>query len=501
MKKCLAVFAAFLAALVLTSRTQADSRLDAMSSDPRVTEDGDITWMYPNQLLNYKDRVDFRLNNSSGSFGNGTGEWGGVTKDLSEMGLGEGALSVYLNRPFAPTFGVYPIQYWLPTGATAFWKTTESFIYQAPDAPTTAGVWGTGGGAAGVSNIGAVTPNNRFDVLWASPMGGFDLGVKFDYGDNQPNSPQNSVTTTANNGLSTRNVNTAQTLGLDLGVGLKSNFFSQVNFHLGGALGSFQDAQDLSNGPTISNNGGKDDGIYTVTAGALLQHDFNPDDNLRVFADWNLSQFAAEDTIQVSQTGSYTASTATNYSASTNYALMVATLGFGGNHKFSGGKSLLTSGFLVSFWSAKQTADENDKPQGQTASANYSSEQDLTTWDLAWNTGLEARLTNWLTVRAGIEKSLVNNTDTKLTTTNPSSATQTVETTGDGSLNPTGVQFHMGLGVNVEDWTLNTVISAQGFEQTIGNVQPGNGIFFDNHSGTGVGPIVTVLQADLTHPL
>lgn len=499
MKKILLILLALGAILAAGSRAQADSRLDAMSSDPRVTDDADIIWMYPNQVLDYKDRVDFRLNNSSGSFGSGTGEWGGVTKDLSDMGLGGGVLSVYLNRPFAPSFGVYSIEYWLPTGATAFWNTTESFIYQAKDAPVS-GVWGTGGGAAGVT-MGAPTPDNKFDILWAANMGGFDLGLKLDYGDNQPNSPDNAVTTTANNGLSSKNVDTAQTEGLDIGVGMKSDFFSQVNFHAGGALGSFQDTQSLSNGPTINSNGGKDNGIYSFTAGTLLQHDFSADNNVRVFGDWNLSQFAATDTIRVSQTGNYDDINSTDYSASTKYGLMTATLGIGGNHKFDGGKSLLTSGLLVSYWSSKQTANETDKPLGQLGNSVYSSENDVTTWDVAWNTGIEAQLTGWLTVRAGIEKSLVNSTDTKLTDTNPASATQTVETTGNGSLNPDGVQYHMGFGVNVEEWVLNGVVSAQSFENTIGSVQPGNGIFFDNKAGSGVGPIVTVVEADLSHPL
>lgn len=89
MKKCTVYLVALFAALVLIPRAQADSRLDAMSSDPRVTDDVDVIWMYPNQVLNYKDTVDFRLNNSNGTFGGGVGEWGGVTKDLSDMGLGE----------------------------------------------------------------------------------------------------------------------------------------------------------------------------------------------------------------------------------------------------------------------------------------------------------------------------------------------------------------------------------------------------------------------------
>jgi hypothetical protein len=494
MKKNIIFLWVVFAAMVLSSPVLADSRVDAMGTDPRVTDDQDIIWMYPNQVLNYKNTLDFRLNDSSGDFGGGTGEWGGVTKDLSDMGLGGGVLSVYINRPFAPTFGVYPIEYWIPTGATAFWGTTESFLYQAPDKPTN-GVW-----AGGAVTMSAPTPTNKFDLIWAGSMGGFDLGVKLNYGDNQPNSPDNAVTTTANNGLSGKAVNKAQTDGIDIGLGMKSDFFSQINFHAGYASGSFQDLQSLSNGPTISNNGGKDDGIYTITAGTLLQHDVSADNNVRVFGDWNLNQFSAKDTVQTSLTGNYDDSASVDYTASTKYSLMVGTLGLGGNHKFADGKSLLTAGFLASYWNSKQTASENDKSSGQTVSGSYSSEEDITTWDVAFNTGIEAKVSGWLTLRAGIEKSLFDSSDTKVTLSNPSNPTTTIETTGDSSLNPNGVQYNMGFGIQAEDWVLNAVYSAKSFETSLGAVQPGNGIFFDNHSGTGTGPIVQVVQADITHP-
>jgi hypothetical protein len=281
---------------------------------------------------------------------------------------------------------------------------------------------------------------------------------------------------------------------------MKSQFFSQVNFHAGYASGSFQDLQSLSNGPTISNNGGKDNGIYTLTAGTLLQHDVSADNNVRVFGDWTLNQFSANDTVQISPDGNYEDAASTDYTASTKYSLMVGTLGLGGNHRFGDGKSLLTAGFLASYWSSKDTADETDKPLAQTVSGSYSSEEDITTWDVAFNTGIEAQVTGWLTLRAGIEKSLFNSTDTKLTLSNPSNPTTTVETTGDSSLNPNGVQYNMGFGINAEGWVLNAVYSAGSFEQSLANVQPGNGIFFDNKAGTAVGPIVTVVQADISHP-
>ncbi|HTC22130.1 MAG TPA: hypothetical protein VK859_14835, partial [bacterium] len=348
----------------------------------------------------------------------------------------------------------------------------------------------------------APTPTNKFDIFWAGSMGGFDLGIKLNYGDNQPNSPDNEVTTTANNSLSTQAVNRAQTEGIDVGVGMKSQFFSQINFHAGYDSGSFEDLQGYSNGVTTNNNEGKDNGIYTFTLGTLLQHDVNADNNVRIFGDWNLNQFSANDTVQNSPDNDYNDGNSTNYTASTKYNLMVGTLGLGGNHRFQDGKSLLTAGLLASYWSSKQTADETDKPFGQTVSSNYSSEEDVSTWDVAFNTGIEAQVTGWLTLRAGIEKSLLNSTDTKVTLTNPSTTTTTDETKGDSSLNPNGVQYNMGFGIQAEGWVLNAVYSAESFEDGLKSVQPGNGIFFasSGSGGTSSSGIVSVVQADITHP-
>jgi hypothetical protein len=348
--------------------------------------------------------------------------------------------------------------------------------------------------------MGAPTPANKVDVFWADSLGGFDLGVKLNYGDNHPNDPTNAVTTSSNNGLNVNNINTAQALGIDLGVGFKSAFFSQMNFHAGYSLGNFQDQQTFSNGPTISSNGGKDNGIYTLTAGTLLQHDFTPDNSVRFFGDWNANQFDAKDAVQDSPDKDYNDLNSTNYSASSNFNEMVATLGLGANHKFANGKSLVTSGFLVSYWSAKQTASEDDKPLNETTAGSYKSEEDTTIWDLSWETGIEVKATDWLTLRAGIEKSILNNTDTKLTQTNPTNGTTTSEDSGDANaLN--SVQFNMGFGINVADFALNTVVSAGSLETTLGSVEPGNGILFNTGTSTSPSPIVTVIEADLSHPL
>ncbi|MGH7740320.1 MAG: hypothetical protein ACREL1_09270 [bacterium] len=502
MKKTWLFSIALLAWLAQGFPALADSRVDAMSSDPRITDDLDIIWAYPNKILEYKDQIDFRLNSSGGygNFGNGVGEWGGFSKDLSEFGL-SGVLAVYLNRPFVPGTGVYPTEYWIPTGGTGFWQATDNNLYQAPDRPVS-GVAVINSGSQAVT-LGPLTPNNKIDLFWADSFAGFgDLGLRLSYGDNQPNSDSNSVTSTADNSTGASNADTSQAWSVELGAGFSSAFFNKINFHAGFSSGSFSDKQIVSNsGITTVNNSSTSNGITTLEAGTLLKHNFNANDDLHVFGDWFSSQFAGTDTLQESSDGDFTTPGATNYQASNKYTLMVATLGFSGNHKFDGGKSLITSGFMANYWDSKQTASEADQPSTVSGSSNYSAENDITILSLNWNLGVEAQVADWLTLRAGLEKFIYDRTTTQLTTSNPSNPTTTVTTTGDASNPFGGVSFSTGFGVNIEKWNLNVVASAGSLEQTLVNLQPGNGLLFDDKQGTGNGPIVTLIEADLTHPL
>ena len=500
MKKNL--FILFLAVLAWTSasKVMADARIDAMSSDPRITDDLDIIWMYPNKIIEYKDNADFRLNSSGGygNFGQGVGEWGGLTKDLSELGLG-GVLAVYLNRPFLPGTGVFPFEYWMPTGGTGLWQNTNVYLYQAPDKPGINGV-----AASGAATIGGLTPNNKIDLFWADTFfDGFNAGFHLNYGDNQPNTTSNAVTTTADNSISSNNIDTSKVLGAELGIGIAAGFFNKIDCHFGYSQGNYSDTQTYSNsGVTTINNASNDNGIYTYSAGLLLQHDFdNEENNVRIFGDWYSNQFAGADKVQMSTIGNFNDINAVNYLASNQYNLTLTMFGFSGTHKFDDEKSLISSGLLVSYWNSKQTASETDKPVSVTSSTSYGAENDVNITSINWNIGLEAQFTDWFVFRAGIEKFIYDNTQTKYTINDPPAPATIVTTTGDSSDPLDGVMFSTGFGLNMNNWKLDLVASAGSLEQTLQNLQPGNGIFFDNHSGTGTGPIVTIVEAELSHPL
>ena len=88
--------------LGVASVAKADARLDSMGADVRQVDDVDGIWLYANQILQYKNTVDFRLNPTGfgsalpvGGVVNGATEWGGVIHDLGDD---FGTIATYVNR-------------------------------------------------------------------------------------------------------------------------------------------------------------------------------------------------------------------------------------------------------------------------------------------------------------------------------------------------------------------------------------------------------------------
>ena len=203
--------------------------------------------------------------------------------------------------------------------------------------------------------------------------------------------------------------------------------FRHVNFHAGYSLGIFQ------------NGSVSDNGIFSLSVGALLQHDMSPDDNLRFFTDFGLDQYA--DT-----TG-------------TNFSHALGTLGFGFNHEVHDGKGLLSTGLVV----------------------NDMGGSGLSNWSLGWNGSVEASLTGWLVLRVGLFKILFDRQTSGGITSDPSIPNTTV--------------FSTGAEIRWENWMLDARVSIRSLESNVQNFQPGNGIAYTN-SGT---PLITVTEADLRY--
>ena len=133
-------------------------------------------------------------------------------------------------------------------------------------------------------------------------------------------------------------------------------------------------------------------------------------------------------------------------------------VGLAANRKVNDGKGLVSTGLMIDYVGTEGSAD------------NYI---------LAWTGNVESKVADWLTLRTGISKQLYN------------------------ALNTTAFNFNTGASINWQNFTLDVVVSPTSLENSIANVQPGNGIFYGNEvvggSNNNGGAIVTVSEADLSY--
>ena len=325
MKKGLMLLVAGLMAFGATVSAMASARLDSMSTDAREVEDMDLIWLYPNKVLEYKNTVDFRLNSDNyGDYGNGTDEWGGVIADESALG---GVLGVYVNRPNELH--------------TASHDTVDSMDFARDPIRYT---W------TGVGGDYHFEFNNILDLFWAQNVGGADLGVHVNYGNNH--------------GTGIFWDDDSMGLGVGLGLGAVGPF-SQLNIHA-----DYDAGHMTRHDPTPVH----DNGIYSIKLGALGQADLSTDNYARVFADLSLNQDNRTDW--------------DGY----NFSDFTALVGASCNHKVNGGKGLVSTGLIADY------VGSSEKGSGIT--------EDI--WNLVWTGSVESEVSSWLTLRAGIQKAIVS---------------------------------------------------------------------------------------------
>jgi hypothetical protein len=208
---------------------KADSRLDSLGTDSYQIDDVDSIWSYANNILQYKNTVDFRLNSDGNgtALGGGTKEWGGVIHDLGDD---FGTIATYVNRPSA----ISNSQKGLIGSALPLFNNPTQTVGSA-------------------TNVYA--PSDNVDIFWAKS----GLGLHLSYGDNE------AV------GGTVRSQVWGLAAGFDLGSFLS---FQTSEFHV-------DIAEDF-----LTNNAPKpvtDDGVYTFKLGWEGQTTLNPNDSSHVF--------------------------------------------------------------------------------------------------------------------------------------------------------------------------------------------------------------------------
>jgi hypothetical protein len=444
MKKGLLLLMMGLMALGLAVKANADARLDSMSQDPRFVEDMDLIWLYPNKALEYKDTVDFRLNDTeyNDGWGQGYAEWGGVLKDMGDVGV----IGAYANRPYYTQTYFEDMYNHNESEKPADWY-NRYMPYGGGWSP--AGQWS--GNMPNNANYYPNTPQNKVDAFWAKSFSGMDLGAMINYADNQEYGALVN--------------NYSQDLGINLGLGTANlGPFSQANFHLSYQMGSFDTG--IQGGESAMG-----DGIYSLAVGALLVNDVDADNSVRVTGDVRNDQWNTKDI----QTGNPT----THYQSNQ----FTVDLGAGINHKISGGKGVVASGLMLVYDGYKVTDDS------YTPTAEYEGNS----WMVLWNASVESQLTGWLTWRAGIFKPIFDR-DYDVTKGQPGA----YGNNDPYSKNGTYSTFSTGFGINVENWTLDAQVSVYSLEQLISNPSLG-GILYDNYNSIDNGSILSITEADLKY--
>jgi hypothetical protein len=157
------------------------------------------------------------------------------------------------------------------------------------------------------------------------------------------------------------------------------------------------------------------------------------------------------------------------------------------------GAAVVGSSLLGTFTSAGTSATESIQT-GAAASVPTTfiaaNSINLSSLNISWGANVDAKVSDWLKVRAGLRKSIFNRTGYNVTIVGGTPVIKTTVTGTADALAAAGAAFSTGFGIHWQNFVLNTNVTAASLESSIANVAPGNGIFFG-------GSILTVAEADL----
>jgi len=503
MKKVLGLLLVCFMVLGVT-KAFADVRADSLNADIRQIDDLDQIWFYPNLVNDYKNTFDIRTN-----YLNHNSEWGGF---LDGQHTSLGVIGAYVYRPAGYdgtrgwNFNALPGWYGVGSG----WYGTNWEPRRNNPTNTT-----------GRGNLGASTPENKVDLFWGSGLGDKGtVGVQLNYADAQPNGASglgvnfNSTATDDNPAAANSSVaavDDSRVLGANVGIGIQDlGPFNSANLHLGYFMGSLNISR--TNTPTGAtakvNDTEKDNGISTIELGLGLTSKIDDNSSMRLYADAYLdnNNRTQEYTTDSTNDGLHNNGGDIDETNVYKYSDIITTLGLGCNHKVLDGKATISSGFQAT-WVNSSFNESQTTQNGNTAvvtnvdvaADKYVDDE----WSLNWNASVEAKLANWLTARAGINRPIIWRTG--LTTTNNTTyvanaptTKQVVTSTTDSYVGNSGSTYAMGFGVNFENWELDAAVNVGDFYNAVGTVAPGNGILFTNNNYNN-GGILTTYNADVRY--
>ncbi len=273
----------------------------------------------------------------------------------------------------------------------------------------------TAGIITGKGEADPLATPNRFDLMWANNFSGTSFGVALNYAN-------------TSSALGDSDPNFDRDMGINLGLGLTADTFSQIDIHVSYEMGS-QTAlgKSTSNAPSI------------IDFGGLAQKDLDANNDLRMFVDANLGS---------------------NEGYAKNTSDTNVLLGLAGNRKVNDGKGLVSTGIMINYISNSGFPDD---------------------YQLLWFGSVESKVADWLTLRVGGNTALYD-------------ATQTV-----------AFNFATGASISWQNFVLDLNVDPVSLENSIANIQPGNGIFYgknvNNATTTPVdnSNILTVTEADLSY--
>jgi hypothetical protein len=299
---------------------------------------------------------------------------------------------------------------------------------------------------------------------------------------------------------SNKSVWEARQVGLQLGLGLKNlGPFQEANISAGYSRVKLQDSYQLVSASDWSNVyyawSINDDNIYSANVNINLKHDIDENNNIKLFAGFDVDNFGLRG---VDQSSMYMTYPANRVNVRTTQAM--ETLGLGFNHTVNEGVGLVSAGLKVVRGTYKESAGSFMYNQDTVSEMRtYGDEDEAIEYgyegtEVPAFVSVEAKVKSWLTLRAGAEYVVfgtmtANHKGAQSGWSESMSYAEFMDEYMDESAT---LSFTTGFGINWKNFVLDGVLDTNALESQIASVQPGRGLLFSGNT-------VTVVKADLKY--